>query len=82
MAGQMRIVVLNEVETEEWNGWKLCFQYGIWDGPDNQHKGYRFIWRKDGKLKPQRGQARLPSIHQARELMDKAKAAGWGDHKD
>jgi hypothetical protein len=44
-------------------------------------RGYRFIWvDPDGRLLPQRGQARLPSLKMAAELMAKATAEGWGDY--
>lgn len=80
MAGQTRVIVLNEVETQEKDGWKLCFQYCLWHMPGGTENGYRFIWRKEGRLKPQRGQARIPSLKIATDLMQKAKDEGWGEH--
>ena len=47
---------------------------------EEQYYGYRFIWRTpEGKLQPARGQARIPSIKIAKELMDYAIAEGWGE---
>lgn len=72
----------HEVRREYPSGWTLGFQwcryiYGE-QRPDEQ--GYRFIWRRpDGTLQAVRGQARLPSIRVATELMEAARAAGWGD---
>lgn len=41
----------------------------------------RFIWlRPDGNLQAARGQARIPSLSVARELMKAAEQAGWGNH--
>jgi hypothetical protein len=42
-------------------------------------EGYRYIWRRpDGSLQAARGQARIPSIKVARQLMKEAEEAGWG----
>ncbi len=54
-------------------GWSLCFQYGTYHYDNgNSEKGFRFIWRHNGKLKPQRGQARIPSWKDLFELLTKA----------
>lgn len=61
-------------------GWKLCFQYGryIYEDGTNE-EGYRFIWKRpNGKLQAARGQARIPQIADAQELMAKAIDEGWG----
>ncbi len=43
--------------------------------------GYRFIWvTPEGNLQPARGQARLPSLKIAQDLMAQAKEQGWGDY--
>ena len=62
---------------------KLYLQYGRWDYSDrNWQAGYRFIWEDaEGRLIPARGQARLPSLAAAEELMAVAKAEGWGHHE-
>ena len=41
-------------------------------------------WRRpDGSLQPARGQARIPSLSDAKLLMDLARELGWGDrHAD
>lgn len=82
----MRVQIIKEVATgdpKETGNWELCFQWClyVYDDGTNQH-GYRYIWRRgtDGSLQPARGQARLPSINIARELMEKAVVAGWGNY--
>lgn len=65
-------------------GWELCFQWCeyIFDN-GNSEKGYRFIWKKpDGCLQAARGQARIPSVGVAMELISKAILEGWGNEKD
>lgn len=61
------------------DGWTLCFHWGEWryEGGGSQ-RGYRFIWRDpDNNLRPQRGQARIPSAAEMFDLMSRAAAAGW-----
>jgi hypothetical protein len=61
-------------------GWKLCLQWVryIYDNGDMQ-EGYRFIWRRpDGSLQAARGQARIPSLADAQELMNVAVKQSWG----
>lgn len=41
--------------------------------------GYRFIWSRAGKLSAARGQARIPSLTIANELIEKAVEEGWGN---
>ena len=77
-------VEYHEQATEELStGWVLCFQwctYHYIDGSEEQ--GYRFIYKDDdGKLKPQRGQARIPSLKIAQRLIKKAIDEGWGRHR-
>ncbi len=54
------------------DGWDLCFQqcrYVYNDG--SIEEGYRFIWRDpNGKLRPQRGQARIPSLDVVCKLVE------------
>lgn len=63
------------------DGFKLCLQWVRYNYENGEvEEGYRFIWRyPNGNLQPARGQARIPSLALARELMDKAVAAGWGE---
>ena len=59
--------------------WKLCFQWCQYhyDNGTNEF-GYRFIWRDDkNHLKPQRGQARIPSFIEMQNLLDEAENDGW-----
>lgn len=62
---------------------QLCLQWCLYVYDDGTtENGYRFIWRKDnGNMRPDRGQARIPSIEVATELIQKAKAEGWGNHE-
>jgi hypothetical protein len=76
-----RVHILKETRLYPAGHWQLCFQWCRYDlDEDGTQFGYRFIWRRpDGDLQAARGQARIPSIAQARALMDKAVAEGWGD---
>ena len=60
----------------------LWLQWCTYEYDDrNSEQGYRFIYSdENGKLRPQRGQARIPSLKIAQELIDKAKRKGWGDN--
>jgi hypothetical protein len=78
-----RVQVIQEVWHGSESDWRLCFQWCRYIyGDGTMEEGYRFIWRRpDGSLQAARGQARLPSIDIARELMDKAVDEGWGKNK-
>ena len=57
------ITILHEVKKQAKDGEYLCFQHVLYPSADCQKEGYRFIWKtEDGKMKPTRGQARIPSI--------------------
>ncbi len=82
MAVNGRVQVLNEVVTGPADNWRLCFQRVryIYDDATIQD-GYRFIWRRpDNSLQAARGQARLPSVRVATDLMAEATRQGWGSH--
>lgn len=77
-----RVNVLREVRSGDVGEWQLCFhwcRYLLDDGVTQY--GYRFVWRRkeDGSIQAARGQARIPSYTYAKELMDNAAKAGWGD---
>lgn len=79
-ASNARIQVLQEISKDMGPEWKLCFQWCryVYDN-GGLEEGYRFIWRRpDGSLQAARGQARIPSIKIAKELMASAEAEGWG----
>lgn len=60
---------------------KLRLQWGFYAHDNGELVyGYRFVWTQDGRLESARGQARLPSLAIAYELMEQAKAEGWGDN--
>jgi hypothetical protein len=79
---QTNVQIINEAISGDEGEWNLCFQWCRYIHGDGEIEfGYRFIWRwPEGKLQPARGQARIPSIAQAKALMDQASAEGWGDH--
>jgi hypothetical protein len=79
---QARVVVLDEVKTEQ-GDWTLCFQRCRYEfGNRTNEEGFRFILRRpDGSLQPARGQARIPSTEIGRLLIDKAIKKGWGKAK-
>jgi hypothetical protein len=87
MAVTGRVAILrdgaDEVALDKDGGWKLCFQrcrYMYSNGESED--GYRFIWRRpDGSLQGARGQARIPSLKDARLLMAEAEKAGWGHYE-
>ena len=59
--------------------WKLCFQWCqyIYENGTSEF-GYRFIWRDElNRLRPQRGQARIPTFKEMDTLLDEAKIDGW-----
>jgi hypothetical protein len=71
-------------------GWRLCFQYGMYEYDPEQNTalprdaGFRFIWRRPpevpgerGHLQGARGQARLPDAKAITILLGKAAEAGW-----
>ena len=78
-----RVQVLQQVAKDMGASNKLFLQwcrYILHDG--NLKYGYRFVWCRDGRLDAARGQARLPSLDVAKELMARAEAEGWGAHSD
>lgn len=83
MATKARVQVINEVAYDNnaiGKEWVLCLQWCryIYDDGTMQ-MGFRFIWRRpDGSLQAARGQARIPDLNIASELMEKAKQQGWG----
>jgi hypothetical protein len=81
----MRVQVINEVMTGDskvTSRGELCLQWCLYVYDDgSSQNGYRFIRRRpDGNLQPARGQARIPSLRQAMELIETAKSEGWGDY--
>ena len=86
MTPQCRVQVLNEVTEARpafKDHWVLCLQWCRYLYSDNKiQEGFRFIWRRpDGTLQAARGQARIISLKQARELMDQAINEGWGNNE-
>ncbi len=79
-----RVQVIQETRTTETRqDWVLCLQWCqyVYDAGTSEH-GYRFIWRRpDGSLQPARGQARIPNLAIASELVANARAEGWGNHQ-
>ena len=76
-----RVQVINTTTRENPGEWELVFQWCLYVYDDgSSDNGYRFIWhRPDGSLQPARGQARLPSVNVIENLINIARAEGWGD---
>lgn len=76
-----RVVVLEEATIDPPGGWQLCLQWARYNYEDgSMEEGYRFIHRRpDRSQQAARGQARIPNLDKARELMAIAVAKGWGD---
>ena len=81
-----RVKVRNEVKFSEIEGvkrnWDLCLQEGIYmydDQNSDPEFGFRFMYREEGKLRPLRGQARIPSLDIAEKLIAEARRRGWGN---
>ncbi len=75
-----RVSVIKEVPKNiNQSVWKLCFQWCQYNYEDGTNEfGYRFIWRDDkNHLKPQRGQARIPSFIEMQNLLNEAENDGW-----
>jgi hypothetical protein len=84
MAATARVDVLKEVRSGGLGQWQLCLHWCRYRHDEGQVEyGYRFVWRRpgDGSIQAARGQARLPSLDDARSLMEAAVQAGWGDRK-
>ena len=60
-------------------GSKLCFQKVRYHYEDTSSEdGFRFIWRRSNNyLQAHRGQARIPTLDEALEVITKAKEMGW-----
>lgn len=71
--------IMHEVRSGQLGEWNLCFQWGRYDYDDGSSEmGYRFIWKdEDDRLRPQRGQARIPSASDLFRLIQMAAEAGW-----
>jgi hypothetical protein len=71
--------VHNETRDRRAGEWQLCFQQCTYYQDDGRiFKGYRFIWRDpEERMKPQRGQARIPNAKILRRLIAKAEDEGW-----
>lgn len=83
-----RVEVLNEVTTVDpspQGTWELALQWCRYvnDEAGSTCYGFRFIWRdREGNLRSAARQGRLHSLNLVRDVLRKAKAAGWGDHDD
>ncbi len=75
----MNIPIIHEVTHGNPDEWALCFQWVRYNFDDQPPRpGYRFIWRDEqGRLQPERGQARIPSAAELFLLIQLATEAGW-----
>lgn len=73
------VSVIHNVQIDYPNAWSLCFQYGeyFYDDGSPPERGYRFMWKYEGRLRPQMGQARIPSREALERLIGMAQSAGW-----
>lgn len=81
MSKTATFIVVKETSKPTGGGYVLYLQYGRFEYSDRPYQaGYRFIWKDpEGRYITARGQARLPSLALAEELMNQARAEGWGD---
>lgn len=78
----MHIQILKSTEREVGTK-KLCFQWCRYLSETEIAHGYRFIWKDaSGKLLAHRGQAAIPSIRIANELIETATKEGWGSYEE
>ena len=63
--------------------WRLHLQYyNYTQAGGDSHFGYRFINSCDGNLRPQKGQARIPSRKHAALLWAQADLESWADYDE
>ena len=85
MSVSAKVDILNQIKyKQKADGHVLCFQkceiHYSTEKPEVGHVGYRFAWLKDnGTLQVTRGQAILPSINIAIQLINDAIKEGWAD---
>ena len=75
-----RVDVIREVRSGGIGKWQLCFDWARYRMDDGGVQyGDRFVWRRpnDGSIQAARGQARIGSIREGRDLMKAAEDAGW-----
>ena len=78
-----RVRVIREARWEKNEIEHLCFQWCQYLYEDGgSEDGYRFIWRRNEKMLPSRGQARIPSGEILKQLIAQAKREGWGDYTE
>ena len=79
---QTRVVVVDQINDHDRpNEWCLSFQRVryVYENGDRE-EGFRFIWiRDDGTLQAARGQARIPRLSVALNLIERAQQRGWPD---
>jgi len=73
-----KVKIHNGVKLLDKSGKYLCFQRVTYHSNEKpSRKGFRFIWERNGKLLPSRGQARIPNARMLKSLLQKAKSEGW-----
>ncbi|GHT67216.1 hypothetical protein FACS189452_04510 [Bacteroidia bacterium] len=72
-------VIKEVIRPHKQGDWNLHFQWCEYVYEDGRSEyGYRFIWSgADDKIRPQRGQARIPSLAVLHELLAMAAYEGW-----
>ena len=75
--------ILHDTSIDLNGGWRLHLQYYNYtqEGGSPDY-GYRFMNSCDGNLRPQRGQARIPSRKHSTLLWAQADLEGWADYEE
>ncbi len=71
---------VSEAPYEDHPDARLHFQWCCYMFADGDPEyGYRFMWSDEGRLKPLRGGARIPSMSIMQRLIERARTEGWGE---
>ena len=71
------VEIINDVFVQTTERTKIHFQKVVYCTDDYEEDGFRFIWSRDGRLLPHKGQARIPNERILYSLLEKAMADGW-----
>ena len=71
------VEVHNDVFVDKGNENRIHFQEVTYHIDSYEEKGFRFIWSRNWRKLPHKGQARIPDSETLFELLNKAKKEGW-----
>ena len=79
-----QVVPLRDVNIQLYpeGDYRLHFQWCRYDLGEAVEYGYRFMWSAEGRLKPLRGGARIPSWEALQTLLKMAEAEGWAHQSE